>query len=127
MVDIHGLPLGLSVTTANINDREGSLQTISHYLDNMVLIENNLVDGGYSGKKYANSVSELMGACVEVSKRNEQHKFSVIPKRWIVERSFGWIVKSRRLCKNYERHLNNSLQFMALAFLYILIRKMSNL
>jgi hypothetical protein len=56
------------------------------------------------------------GATVEVAKRNELHKFEVMPKRWVVERSFAWFEKWRRLWENCERKLNSSLQMVHLAF-----------
>ena len=54
-------------------------------------IQNVLVDRNYSGEKFAGLVQELLGASVEVAKRNELHTFKVIPKRWVVERSFAWL------------------------------------
>ncbi|MDR2429585.1 MAG: transposase, partial [Puniceicoccales bacterium] len=55
--------------------------------------------------------------------RNELHRFVVMPKRWIVERSFAWLEKCRRLWKNCERKLNTSRQFVVLAFLVILLKR----
>jgi len=57
----------------------------------------------------AEAVEELISASVEIAKRSELHTFKVIPKRWIVERSFGWLDKCRRLWKNCERQLNKCL------------------
>ena len=54
---------------------------------------------------------------MQIAKRSELHKFVVIPKRWVVESSFAWLDKNRRLWKNCERKLNTSLQFIHLAFL----------
>jgi transposase len=62
-------------------------------------------------------------ATVQVVKRNQLHTFAVLPKRWVVERSFGWLEKCRRLWKNCERKLNSSLQFVHLAFLVLLLRR----
>ena len=86
-------------------------------------VQNVLVDGGYSGENFAQAVKDLIGAKVEVAKRSELHTFAVMPKRWVVERSFAWLEKCRRLWKNCERKLNTSLQFMVLAFLVILLRR----
>ena len=61
---------------------------------------------------------------VQIAKRSELHTFKVIPKRWIVERSFAWLDKNRRLWKNCERLLNTSLQFVHLAFLGLLLRRL---
>ncbi|WP_155294910.1 transposase, partial [Xanthomonas vasicola] len=54
---------------------------------------------------------------------SELHTFKVLPKRWIVERSFVWLENNRRLWKNCERRLNTSLQFIDLAFLTLLLRR----
>ena len=84
-----------------------------------------LVDGGYTGETFAQGVQEILGkdVTVQVAKRSELHKFAVIPKRWVVERSFAWLEKNRRLWKNCERDLNTSLQFVHLAFLALLLRR----
>jgi transposase len=82
-----------------------------------------MVDGAYTGEPFANSVKDLLGATVEVAKRSELHKFAVIPKRWVVERSFAWLEKCRRLWKNCECKLDSSLQMVALAFLALLLKR----
>jgi len=67
---------------------------------NLSRVKNSLGDGGYSGEKFATAIKEILGAAVEVVKCSELHKFAVIPKRWVVERSFAWLEKCRRLWKN---------------------------
>ncbi|MDF0606760.1 transposase, partial [Neisseriaceae bacterium TC5R-5] len=59
------------------------------------------------------------------AKRSELHTFAVIPQRWVVERSVGWLEKCRRLWKNCERKLNSNLQLVQLAFLVLLLRRRS--
>jgi transposase len=86
-------------------------------------VENILVDGGYSGKPFANGVKNLLHCKVEVAKRNELHTFKVIPKRWVVERSFSWLEKCRRLWKNCERKLNTSLHMVVLAFVVLFVKR----
>ena len=82
------------------------------------------MDGGYSGPKFAAKIKELTQATVQIAKRNELHKFKVIPKRWVVERCFAWLEKCRRLWKNCERKLNTSLQMTVLAFLSLLLKRL---
>ena len=82
-----------------------------------------LVDGGYTGEPIAAGVQKVLGATVEIAKRNELHTFAVLPKRWVVERSFAWLEKCRRLWKNCERKINTSLQMAVLAFLVLLLRR----
>ncbi len=122
-VDTKGLPHAVHITTANITDRAGALEAFSKHKENLCDVLNVLVDGNYSGEKFAGSVQELLDASVEVAKRNELHTFKVIPKRWVVERSFGWLEKCRRLWKNCERKINTSLQMVVLAFVVILIKR----
>jgi transposase len=122
-VDTQGLPHAIEVTTANITDRDGAVTMVENAKNNLSEVENFLVDGGYTGEKFATEISEIIGATVEVVKRNELHKFVVLPKRWVVERSFGWLEKCRRLWKNCERKLATSLQMVVLSFVSLLLKR----
>ncbi len=83
-----------------------------------------IVDAGYTGENFATQIKTIIGANVEVVKRNELHSFVVLPKRWVVERSFAWLEKCRRLWKNCERKLNTSLQMVVLAFTALLLKRL---
>jgi transposase len=122
-VDTQGLPHAIHITTANITDREGALETFSLHQTVLSQVQNVLADGGYTGEKFATGVEKLLGCSVEIAKRSELHTFKVIPKRWVVERSFAWLEKCRRLWKNCERKLNTSLHMAVLAFVVILLRR----
>jgi len=80
-------------------------------------------NNGYTDYPFADAVRDLLGASVEIVKRSELHTFAVLPKRWVVERTFGWLEKCRRLWKNCERYLKTSLPFINLAFLALLLRR----
>jgi transposase len=123
LVDTQGLPHAIAVTTADVTDRQGALNAIGQYVENLSEVSSVLTDGGYTGQSFADAVFALIGATVQVVKRSDLHTFSVIPKRWVVERSFAWLEKCRRLWKNTERLLNTSLQFVNLAFLALLLRR----
>ena len=82
-----------------------------------------LVDGGYSRDPFSNNIKELLSADAEVVKRNELHKFSVLPKRWIVERTFGWLEDYRLLWKNCERKIHSTLQATKFALISLLLRR----
>jgi len=73
------------VTTADVTDRIGALEMFELHKDSLSDIKNILVDGGYTGEKFANEANKILGCKVEVAKRNELHKFAVITKRWVVE------------------------------------------
>lgn len=122
-VDTNGLPHAIFVTTANVTDRDGGIALAEQNRETLSKMRKLLADGGYSGENFATSIRGIIRAEVEVVKRNELHKFVVLPKRWVVERSFGWLEKSRRLWKNCERKLNTSLQMMTLAFLVLLLKR----
>lgn len=122
-VDILGLPHAMAVTTADVTDRAGAVMALSMNQANLSEVKNVLADSSYTGEPFAHAVENLLGATVEIVKRHELHKFVVLPKRWIVERSFAWLEKCRRLWKNCERKLATSLQFVVLAFLQLLLRR----
>jgi transposase len=123
-VDTNGLPHAICVTTANVTDRTGALKMFESHRDNLSEVKNVLVDGGYTGKTFAGVTNELLGCTVQIAKRNELHTFAVIPQRWVVERSFAWLEKCRRLWKNCERYLNTSLQMVVLAFSALLLKRL---
>lgn len=113
----------MHVTTADVTDRAGAIEMVTGQKDVLTHVQNVLVDGGYTGKPFATAIQECIGATVEVVKRNELHTFAVLPKRWVVERSFGWLEKCHRLWKNPEYYLNTSLQMIVLAFVALLLKR----
>ncbi len=96
---------------------------IQNKKENLSAFQKIIVDAGYSGEKFASKIKEIINANVEVVKHNELHTFLVLPKRWVVERSFAWLEKCRRLWKNCERKLNTSLQIIILSFISILLKR----
>lgn len=122
-MDTEGLPHALYVTTANISDKAGAIEMIEFSRFSLSRVSNILCDGGYIGKPFADRVKEIIDANVEIVKRSELHKFEVLPKRWIVERTFGWLDKCRRLWKNCEQKLHTTFQMMVLAFIALLLKR----
>ncbi|WP_370678852.1 IS5 family transposase [Comamonas sp. GB3 AK4-5] len=125
-VDTQGLPHAIAVTTAEVTDRKGALQALQRCKRTLGRVQGVLCDSGYVGQPFAQGVQEILGehVTVQIAKRSEMHSFKVMPKRWVVERSFAWLEKNRRLWKNCERWLNTSLQFVQLAFLGLLLRRL---
>ena len=97
---------------------------VKQYDESLNDVLNVLVDGGYTGNPFSEFIAETLDATVEVAKRSELHTFAVIPKRWVVERSFAWIERCRRLWKNCERKLSTSLAMVQLAFISLLLRRL---
>ncbi|WP_341815048.1 IS5 family transposase [Wolbachia endosymbiont (group A) of Chalcis sispes] len=122
-VDTQGLPHAIYVTTAEVTDRSSAVRMVENAKDTLSEVKNILVDAGYTGKIFATQIKDIIGATVEVIKRSELHSFVVLPKRWVVERSFAWLEKCRRLWKNCERKLNTSLQMIVLSFISLLLQR----
>jgi transposase len=124
-VDTQGLPHAIAVTTAEVTDRKGALQVLDRCKSGLKQVQSLLCDSSYTGEPFAEGVQEILGeqVTVQIAKRSELHTFKVMPKRWIVERSFAWLEKNRTLWKNCERKLNTSLQFIHLAFLALLLKR----
>lgn len=123
-VDTNGLPHAIGVTTADVTDRNGALQMFTLNKASLIDVRNVMADGGYAGENFAFATKDILGCTVEIAKRNELHTFAVIPKRWVVERSFAWLEKCRRLWKNCERKINTSLQMTVLAFLVLILKRL---
>lgn len=125
-VDTQGLPHAIAITTAEVTDRKGALAAFERCKPTLGKVQSVLADGGYVGEPFARGVKEVLGehVKVQIAKRSELHTFRVMPQRWVVERSFAWLDKNRRLWKNCERWLNTSLQFVHLAFLTLLLRRL---
>ena len=125
-IDTQGLPHAVAVTTAEVTDRKGALQALERGKPALGQVESLLCDSGYTGEPFAKGVRDILGerATVQIAKRSELHRFKVMPKRWVVERSFAWLEKNRRLWKNCERKLNTSLQFIHLACLSLLLKRL---
>ena len=119
-VDILGLPQAIHITKAGVTDRNGAIEMILLNLKNLPCVKNMLVDSGYSGENFANAIKNIHGSTVE---KSDLHKFQVIPKRWIVERTFAWLEKNRRLWKNCERKLHTSLQMTSLALFSLILKR----
>ena len=122
-VDTNGLPHSWFITTANVADRDGAVEMLEIHVSDLSRVKKVLCDGSYTGEDFAIAVECIIGAEVEIAKRSELHKFAVIPKRWVVERTFGWLENCRRLWKNCERLIHTSLQMTVLALVALLLNR----
>jgi len=123
-VDTQGLPHAIHITTANVTDRASALAAFRLHHTSLSDVTNVLTDASYTGKKFADGVQDILGCLVEIAKRTELHTFAALPKRWVVERSFAWIDKYRRLWKNCERKLRTSFNMVVFAFLVLLLKRL---
>jgi len=88
----------VAVTTAQVTDRKGALEAFKRCKGTLTRVCSVLADAGYTGASFAQDVRNILGEAVtvQIAKRSEVHTFKVIPKRWVVERSFAWIKKNRQ-------------------------------
>jgi transposase len=85
-------------------------------------------DGGYQGPEFQRALKKTLArVTVEIVKRSDQAKaFVVLPKRWIVERTFAWLGRCRRLAKDFESLNRKALAFLRLASIRLMLRKLCN-
>ena len=88
-------------------------------------IERIFADAGYQGPKMAEAVAKTGTWKLEIVKRTELHRFVVLPKRWIVERTFAWISRNRRLARDFERYARTVAAFVRLAMIRLMLRRLT--
>lgn len=124
LVDTMGLVIEALVHTAGIQDRTGGKLLVSKAKINGAAFTKGFADGGCTGK-FLEFAKDTWDIDFEVVKRNELHKFAVLPKRWIVERTNAWIVRYRRLAKDYERFEKTVRNFIFLAMTRLMLKRLS--
>jgi len=121
-VDTEGNLLAVIVHSAGIQDRVVARAVLMRLFCTFDTIAKVFVDGGYTGKLIG-WAKDMFGYELEVVKRNELHTFKVLPKRWIVERTFAWLNWSRRLSKDYELRHTSAETMIHIAFAHLLLRR----
>src|SRR5215208_3437232 len=126
LVDTLGLPLSVYVTPADVQDRAGARLLLAGLGPLMPRLKKIWADGAYSGKELAKWCEEQGGWELEVVERDKEAKgFEVLPKRWIVERTFGWLRRDRRLTKDYERKVQTSETLIEVAIIRLILRRLA--
>lgn len=127
LVDTLGLVLGVVVTPADCPERAGAQQVLHQVGDWFKGLRRLWVDGGYTGEAFAQWVRDHWPKLeVEVVKRSDINAgFTVLPRRWIVERTFGWLMRHRRLARDYERTEASAESWIHLAMIRIQLRRLA--
>jgi transposase len=102
-VDVEGFLLAVVVTAASIGDRMGAKLLVIALLNTCTRLTLIWADAGYDGKPLTTWIRAVAGITLDIIKRTELHVFKIVPRRWVVERSFGWLLRHRRLVRDYER------------------------
>ncbi len=126
-VDTDGNLLVAQVHPANIQDRDGAVPLLLALQAHQETVRTVFADSAYGGDKLATALKEAnCPITVEVIKKAKDGKgFVVIPRRWVVERTFGWLRRCRRLCKDFERSIASALAWLRLALIRVLMRRLA--
>lgn len=127
LVDTLGLLLGVFVTPANVQEREGAQGLLERTLGFLTWLKLLWVDGGYSGEAFAHWVKTMRSKLrVEVIKRSDDVKgFQILPRRWVVERTFGWLMRNRRLARDYETTMTSAEAWVYVAMIRLQVRRLA--
>ena len=119
IVDTLGMILAVVIQGVSVHDRDEAASVIEKMTGSWKKIIKIFADGGYRGE-LIKKVKKQFKIELEIKKRDELHTFKILPKRWIVERTFAWIDASRRNSKNYERLNDTSVAMIHLSAIRIM-------
>lgn len=127
LVDTMGLVLGLLVTGADVQDRDGAKMLLSRCWFLFGRLQVIWADSGYLGKLvgWVKSLRPYGKLHLDVVVRAAGGGFQLVRKRWIVERTFSWLYKSRRLCKDYERNPKHSEAMIYISMTHLMLRRLT--
>jgi putative transposase len=126
LVDTLGLPLSIYVTPANVQDRAGARLLLAGLKPLVPCLKKIWADGAYTGEELARWCEQTGEWALEVVERDrEAEGFRILPKRWIVERTFSWLVRNRRLSKDYERRVQTSETLIQVAMIRLILRRLA--
>jgi putative transposase len=128
LVDTLGLVLHMLVTAADVQDRDGGTLVLATLFGQFPFLRKLFADSAYAGPIFRDGTARAMPSLVvEIVKRSDHAKgFVVEPKRWIVERSIAWLNRCRRLAKDWENRNLNALNFLRLASIRLMLRRLCN-
>jgi transposase len=124
-VDCLGLLLTVVVTTAGVQDRDGACPLLALLRERFSTITLVWADGGYAGRLVTWAAQALRLAVTIVKRTDDTKGFVVLPRRWVVERSFGWLMRHRRLVRDYERKPEHHEAMVLWATTFIMTRRLT--
>lgn len=126
VTDTNGFMVGLLVHSAAVQDRDGAVPTLQSIRRFYPFLRHIFADGGYSGDKLKQALKGNGDWTIEVVRRSDDQKgFKVLPRRWVVERTFAWLGRSRRLAKDWEKSIQSSTAWTLIAHIRILMRRLA--
>ena len=126
LVDTEGLPLRVVVHSAAIQDRDGAALVFDRIRQRFNWLELVWADGGYNARQVELAVAKQPPLRLEIVKRPDDCSgFVVLPRRWVVERTFSWFGRNRRLAKDYESLADTLAAFITIACIQLAIRRLA--
>lgn len=125
LTDTLGLLLAVVVQPASVQDRDGAEAVLREARRLFPFVERVIADAGYQGPRMEAAVVRTGAWTLEIVRRCDRHRFVVLPKRWIVERTLAWISRNRRLARDYERHARKAAAFVRLAMIRLMLRRLA--
>jgi transposase len=118
--------MNVVVHAADVQDRDGARRVLDRRTRRLFpFVERVFADAGYQGAALAVAVAKTGAWVLEIVKRSELHRFVVLPKRWIVERTLAWITRNRRLARDFERYARTVAAFIRLAMIRLMLRRLT--
>jgi transposase len=125
VVDTLGLLLGVMVTAADIGDRTAAKVLLARAADAHHRLELVWADGGYTGSLVGHCLTALALVLQIVKRSDDQRGFVVLPKRWIVERTNAWLMRTRRLARDYERRTSSAEAMVYWSMILVMTRRLA--
>ncbi len=126
VTDTEGHLVGLQVHAADMQDRDGAVGLLASIRSLYPWLRHLFADGAYAGDKLADALSELGRWTIEVIKRCDRAAgFEVLPRRWVVERTFAWLGRCRRLAKDFEATIASAVAWIFIAHIRMLTRRLA--
>jgi len=126
VTDTLGHLVGLLIHPADIQDRDGAVGVLENLRTRQPWLRQIFADGGYAGEKLRTALAGLGRWTIEIIKRSDTAKgFEVLPRRWVVERTFAWLGRCRRLAKDFEQTIASASAWVLIAHIRILTRRLA--
>jgi putative transposase len=127
LTDTLGLLVAVVVHAADIQDRDGAPFVLTAIRASFPWLRHVFADGGYAGEKLETALIGKGDWTLEIIKRSDTAKgFELLPRRWVVERTFAWFGRNRRLAKDFEATIESSTAWLLLASVQLMTRRIAN-
>jgi len=127
LTDTQGFLVGAVIHAADIQDRDGAPDVLASVRYLYPWLRHVFADGGYAGQKLKSALAKIGDWTLQIVKRSDTAKgFEVLPRRWVVERTFAWLNRNRRLAKDFERTIESATAWLFLASVQLITRRIAS-